>query len=438
MRKHSHHAIAEARLGGGMSLYPHNRLLSDITRKWVETEMRPQSVSSMIEDILDSSEAEPGDDCVAGEIREAMQNAGNWQEEGERHGWELCEDIQEQFDSRSPGGEPSEDYLTLLYKLLNLITNDLSESEAPPSDEIRFAWVRAWREEKTGYVRQVRALTLVEAEEMVDAGDPGVELAWAKEYYKQGEPFLFSEGALGDIPGVPGAGSSSALLEDLPEAYFITGEELCKRYAPQVEGWISHEWLNTHTFVNFEDPEWLLIEEEDGKSLWRSLGEDQNFDVDGADVYQWFMVEEAFARYAEDEVLVSINGSMVWGRQGAGQAIYMDGGVFTAMLRSGHLDRVPPLGLLREDLYIPGHGSLEIRLGGELYPFRVQSYGDEPFVPVNLLTEEAKAAGAQVEWKQISSEEYEPGTGRSAYSVWGFRILIPEGSDNPIWPRKLA
>lgn len=438
MSNHSQHDIAEARLGGGMKLNDHSGVMQTIARRWVEEHMAPRLCNRMVEDLLHGHNEEDEEEGSGIEIREAMRKAGNWQEECEQHGWERCEDIIERFAERMPDSDPQPDYLTLLYKLLNLIVDDRDCEDAPCEDDVRFAWVRTWYDLEGGRGRQVQVLTLEEAEQWMDQGET-LTLAWASDCYSKNQPFRFSEDALSEIPGMPGVGSSMAtLLSDLPAGYFVTGEELCKRYTPQVEEWITDEWLEPHTFVSFTNAEWSTVEDDDGHH-WKALGEEQGYDVNDAEVHQWYMVDEQFSRNAdEDEVIVELNGNTIWGRQGAGQALYMDGGVWNAMVRSGHFERVPALGLLNHDAC--NYGSMEIRLGGELYPFRFRVYNGsnlQETVGRDLLTKAARAAGAEMQWTMVRKEEFEPG-GSNNYEEWGFRIVIPEGSDNPIWPKKIA
>ncbi len=203
-------------------------------------------------------------------------------------------------------------------------------------------------------------------------------------------------------------------------------------WSPQVAAWVTSEWLEPHEFVNFDETEWSTQES------WKELCDDNDIEPEHSEVFQWFSVNECFGRHAPaTEVCFQLagSGSYIWGRGGAGQAIYMDGQVFEIMVESGHLRYVPPLGLLRKDT---DHSwpRLKIKLDGSSYPFRVERYASgDVGIFQNWLSDDALKAGARLEWQLVTRFDFD---NRSSCEEWGFRITWDKESKDPIFPREIA
>ncbi len=134
--------------------------------------------------------------------------------------------------------------------------------------------------------------------------------------------------------------------------------------------------MEPQAFVNFDEADWY---DETG---WKELCEKYDYDSDGdvarPDVMQWFIVDGNAGRHLKEvgEVVVDLVGSnnCLFGRQGCGQSLAFDGCVQDAMIRSGWLDHVPPLGALSQAKDKPR--DLRATLGGETYPFQIYGYSE--------------------------------------------------------------
>lgn len=347
-----------------------------ICRDWVRDKMRPANVTYLIDELLKVTDCDDPE-TTAYDIHKAEDAAANWEECARRAGWVDCDSVIEEL----AGDDPVESG-RLLLKLVNLALQGFSDVANFKDDhDYAFYWIRktpAWDGDNVATESE-----MVEWADMTDtyiehrvASDLRVErstgdaVEYQLGYCRVGHPTLYFP----DKAGVSKEILDSRKIADLPDGYFLPLSKMVENCRHAVTAWIISEWLEPHGFVNFELDDWS------SETTWQKLGEqfDLEDEVTREEVSQWFIVNE-FAAEALREVgavVADLVGTedCLFGRIEGGQVLHFDGIVQRAMIYSGYLDRVPPLGALnREREVLP---RIRITLGGEEFPFRIYGYSE--------------------------------------------------------------
>lgn len=381
-------------------------LWQEICNDWVEARMRPVNVSHLIAEIEKLGDAEDPD-STAYDIRKAEEAACNWEEVATDQGWRGCDAVIEELTS------PGDTHRTLLAKLLNLIFDGVDSETPPGGGDMRFYWICKTPEWEGDSV--VEHKDLFAWSEMTDTyiehriiHDTCVEkLTGEKPQYvlcsvsaQSEENLSYSDAWDEDAPTLAQmeADSGHRSLEALPPGEFLSMDQLLDSCDHAVTAWVISEWLETQGFVNFDDCEWS------SETTWQDLGNNYNYDdmVTRPDVMQWFLVNDFAGNHLRElggVVVDACSGmNMLYGRTCCGQSIAFDGNTQQAMIRSGYLSHVPPLGALNLERSLP---RLNVSLGGEEFPFQIRGYSEHrPDRELNdiLLADSYREAGWVVEW----------------------------------------
>lgn len=344
-------------------------LWSQLVKDWV-TNAHPRGITHLIAELEKLGDVDD-DTCTAYWTHKACLDAADWRGSCEELGWESCADI---IDTLCKAGlEPAKRF-EIVDALLPAAWNNDTDA--------LFSWVREvpeWQGESTVMVPQSVTLEFMSDENV---------------YSREKE----DEHILNRIQDSP----SYALKKDDNGA---TLGEIAKTCAIAAGTWLVGEYLSQITFVNRDDQEW------DDAISWRSLGESLGMELEPAAVSEWFLVDEHAANQlaALGGVVVDLPGvGFAYGRVTSGQALHMDGIFERAMVRSGYLEYVPPLGALNEpgecvpsgcstgdSVEVPGY---TVSLGGQEFPFSVPHTLPLHELCFVLLREDYREAGFLVEF----------------------------------------
>lgn len=349
-------------------------LWQSVCREWVDKVMRPVCVTHLIDELIRHTDRDDPD-TTHHDIDKAIEESGNWQEVVEAAGWRSCEDVISEINNP--------ENLATLIKVVNLALQGCT-SETPDPD-CRFYWVKRtptwdgdhvamkpsiipWQTMRVGNADARQKAD--EAIELEHGTAPEYELCFVYHSPTNGSELRFSDAWHTPMPSGHGDAHS---LEDLCEDHFPTAQVAFNECREAITAWVCYQWLEPHGFVNFDQAEWS------SETEWHLLGanEDLGGEVTRNEIGQWFLVSETAGEHlkATGEVVAPLAGSsyMLWGRDEGGQVLHFDGAVQRAMIRSGYLDRVPPLGFLNRQVAenIPG---LRVTLGGEQFPFRLEGF----------------------------------------------------------------
>lgn len=404
-----------------------------ICRDWVRDKMQPTNVTYLIDELLSSTDHD-NPESTAHDIDEAVDVAANWEECATRAGWRDCESLIEELTT----GEDPVETGKLLQQLLSLVVYGFSEIPRFGADpDYRVYWIRknpTWE----GDVVVMKPELLAWAD-MTDTyiehrltGDKLAErnTGTATEYCLGYCRTLTDHGGVrfSDKEGLPEEVLNDAqTVDDLSDGFFLPLAQMINNCHHAVTAWIISEWLEVLGFVNFDQDEWS------SDTTWQKLGETEGFEdeVTREEVAQWFIVEERAAESLREvgAIVADLTGTedCLFGRTEGGQALYFDGDVQRAMIHSGYLDRVPPLGALNRDTdKLP---RMRVTLGGEEFPFRIYGYSEHrPDRELDgvILDPEYREAGWCVIWGPAFESESEG-------LVRKFKLspVTPEGHPEP-------
>lgn len=404
-----------------------------ICRDWVREKMQPTHVTYLIEELLKL--ADPSDqESTAYDIEQAVQAAANWEECASNAGWLNCDALIEELI-----GDDQQASDKLLLKLMCLVVQGYADTSGYADDpDYAIYWIRktpqwdgdtvvmqseliAWADMTDTYVAH-RA-----AGDLLIERDTGVAPAYCLGYCH-----LRPSPALGvwfsDKDGLPEDVLNNAqAVIDLSQEFFVPLSQMINNCHQAVTAWIISEWLEPHGFVNFYQETWS------SETTWQKLGEMEGLedDVTQNEVSQWFIVDEFAAESLREvgAVVSDLIGSddCLFGRTEGNQALYFDGDVQLAVVHSGYLDRVPPLGALNRDTdNLP---RIRFTLGGEEFPFRIYGYSEHrPDRELDgvILDPEYREAGWCVIWGPSFESEAEG-------LVRKFKLspVTPEGHPEP-------
>ena len=380
-----------------------------ICRDWVRDKMQPTNVTYLIDELLKATDA-TDPETTAYDIEKAVDAAANWEECAARAGWRDCESLIEEVT----GEEASK----LLLRLMSLVVYGYSDTTDIADDPYyRVYWIRknpawdgntvatwpellAWADMTDTYIDH-RAL----GDEMSEC-DTGVETAYCLGHCHpnaDGTGVWFS-----DKDGVPEEVLNAQAVAELSDGFFLPLPQMLENCRHAVTAWIISEWLQPHGFVNFDDDEWS------SETTWQALGEQFGLEdeITREEVSQWFIVNEHAAESLREVggIVSELTGTedCLYGRTEGGQVLHFDGNVQRAMIHSGYVDRIPPLGALNRDTgKLP---RIRVTLGGEEFPFRIYGYSehrpDRELAGV-ILDPEYREAGWCVIWGPAFESEAE-------------------------------
>lgn len=353
-------------------------LWQKICENWVCDKMRPTNVTYLIAELINVTDASDPE-TTAHDIRLAVKATANWEECARRQGWVSSDELIEALTSGAEGGD------ALLLRLLCLVAYGYSDTTDYEDDEdYAFYWIRldpVWE----GNIVETRH-ALRDWSDMTDtyiahraAGDTHVKrvtsedveykLGWCRPTRGDDGGLFFSESSKLMHSRYPGVAS----VNELPDGVFLPLSRMIENCRHAVTAWLISEWLEPHGFINLQD------DELSSETTWQALGTQFGMEdeVTEKEVAHWFIVNEFAAESLREVggVIAELCGTSycLFGRTESGQVMHFDGDVIRAMIHSGYLDRVPPLGALSE-------AGLELRmkftLGGEEFPFRLDGWSE--------------------------------------------------------------
>lgn len=406
-------------------------LWQEICKEWQWSRLQPTHVSHLINELLESSPEldRNGEATIASDIREAVREGANWEEVARQKDWVTCDEMINRLTS--PGTDPA-----LLVRLLTLATDDSASEEVIPGDEARFFWVRlnptwvdgqlehkpellSWADMTDTYIQHREVGDIAAEKNTGDAPTYHLCKAWISSRVPHAVAFSDYWAVVGDYVKVRD-------LDALPDGIFIPMGQLLETCRYAVTAWVISEWLEPHGFVNLGRDEWS------SETSWLKLGENYGYEVVEPDVASWYIVNEVPGEHLKElgEVCCPLLGSsnFLYGRTCSGQALYFDGEVQNAMIRSGYLNHVPPLGALNSDeRTLP---RLRVTLGGEEFPFQIYGYSEirpDRELDSVILDPVYREAGWGVTWGSSYSSVHEgtirtfklgPATAESSVPEW--------------------
>ena len=360
-----------------------HRILQD----WTYGVMRPSTVTALVEVVMESENA------VQDDIRKAIQDTADWQGACEAHKWMSSYNVMEKLAVPSvPLGLTAEDEET-------------------------------WRlfEKKMHAVRERAVMSLallaIEGASAIDPENTDTLYCWKESYsYWEGNELVTEDRDIHWHCLFPGSAVEMPAPPVLPEGCRHSGEApllhleraaadnhgsntmgaICRFCYPAVKQWLCREWLSGCNFVNLEQDEWSSCQD------WRTLAEHCGI-VAGNDVEVagWYMIEAEVGEHikALGGIVCDMPDSsdVLYGRKSGGEALHLDGEVAAAMIRSGYLEHLPPLGALDFTKLV----NIDVTLGGDDYPMAITGFRDQRTdeeLSAIMLLPEYREAGWIVEW----------------------------------------
>ncbi len=372
-------------------------LWQDISKRWCAEVVQPRNMTRLVEELLRDRDPE-ADGTIASFFLEARDAAGNWQEVCESQGWRECEPL---IDELSKPGR----HTLRLTRLLNLVFDACNTDELANPDEVLFYWVRSvprWEGGAIGTHKELLGICetgedRAEGRRLMEAGvrkhtesEVTYTLGWVHEW---GDTLKFSDDWDGENPDLPVCDLAS--LGRLYVDRFVSMEELLKCSTDMLNAWVRSEWLEPHGFVNFEDCAWSSLTD------WEELAREKGLDalVVSPEVASWYSISEDAGLHlkALGELVAETPCGYFFGRTSGGSSLWGEPEIQQAMIRSGYLRNVPPLGLLNADpRKLP---RVEVTLEAtEWYPFRVCGYRE---LHDQELAELILDPGARHEWEVL-------------------------------------
>ncbi len=364
------------------AVWPFNRpadayeppLWQSICREWVDKVMKPVFVTYLIEELRGLSDIS-NEESTSHDIDKAIEASGNWQEVVEGAGWRDTESVISEISSGAEGSEK------LLIRLFNMaLHGDTSEIL---DDDNFYYWIRKSPEWEDDTVVLKPALIPWDRMSVGNAEARQQEDAQIENEFKTAPEYelchvaekLFGDGGLAfsEKSGVGEEWLNLGKDAQLPSEFFKPATIALATCREAMVAWLIYEWLEPHSFVNTEAGEWS------SRSSWQEVGKDENLgdEVTRNEIGAWYIVSETAGEHLKEigEVVAPLNGSsyFLWGRDEGGQVLHFDGSVQRAMIRSGYLDRIPPVGFL-ERTVAENISGLRVTLGGEDFPFRLEGY----------------------------------------------------------------